>query len=202
MTQSKLVPLSVPWQLTSQQVQLDFHLSETKFEFIAEARILVDKHEAEAYASISRKDTLETIWRKHNLNPNLVMVDYAVVDIKFTGPTWTRIHPISFDYPNESLFNFDYSLIPELFSPFAKFKSEQYEKIYEKTIYEWATTGICPMPYAFEVYDSSWLEETQKTAQLLLISKPLHHYLFKGGDILFEYISTGFTWKANPIVFS
>ena len=188
-TKQKLVPVSVPWQISPsvphlklKQAADGYPLSVT---FIGHFKC--DEMNEQVLAS----ESIQVVSEDPDFEPAPLSLraPFRMVRVNFVSAYLGRICQSVSDsevIPEE---DYDWSEVPSSLR-----HGETIERNFERSRDLWLTTGICPDPGMYEVKNSPLLTE------FAMQSNELRHYIMLGHDEYIEVLAKGWDWEAGQPV--
>lgn len=181
----KLVPLQVPWSVTSATPQLRLiaeENGETRVTFAA--YFLGDKGSGEPGSTLEKPMVVDRA-EKDFYEPNNLCSNYQRVELRFKRSVAARLLPAFSSHQVVKEDNFDWSL-PHRFSSQPGMELSEGLELEEES---WITEGICPDPLAYKVESSWWAPEFKVDHAMF------GHFLIIGEDSYVEVIGVDPIWR-------
>lgn len=182
----RLVPVSVPWQISPSVPNLKLMQSADGRPLSATfiGHFKCDEITGQTVSS----DAIQVISEDPDFEPTQLSVrmPFRMVRVSFAGAHFGRICQSASDsevIPEE---DYDWSDVASSLKP-----DETIEQDFERIRDLWLTTGICPDPGMYEVRNSPLLTE------IAVQANELRHYLMLGHDEYVEVLAKGWGWEAG-----
>lgn len=187
---NKLIPLQVPWQVSSGWTGLVGSFTElgtTNVSFIANALITM--------ADSSEKEVLSN---DSSMQIENIRFQEIYVTMNFLGGIVKTMPALTDTYPID-VSKYDWSAIDLYFRPHHTLQNPdelaRWKWANERNLEIWFKTGICPTPHIYEVQDSEWLESLKSQ----ISQEPLKHFLIPAHDASVELIAYEWSWSSRPL---
>ena len=180
----KLIPVLVPWRITSAVPVLSITIIEMNSITVSFQSFLgpINPYTGEIDEEVRLVEN-EFASLGYRNSPEVR------VELTFPFTTDVRINPcisegrvIDYDLYDTS------GLLPALTSDFNRYAQEGFQI--------WKATGYCPTPRMYSIEPSAWLESlTEQGYQYHLGERPAKHYMILGEDMWIEILAKEWSWK-------
>lgn len=187
--QQKLLPVTVPWQISPSvpylQLQEGADGKPSSATFIGHFKEGNDQL-AEVGSPLPKR-----IGAPSAFSPEGARTPgrFQMVRVNFLGAQASRVCNAVSDVEVISESDFDWSAVPSGLLPGEKV-SDNVKRISD----QWHSTGICPDPGMYEVKDSTWLRE------LGMDQKSSRHFILAGHDDYLEVVADDWQWELGQSV--